>query len=273
MSTLDYFVGTDTVTKSPKTASFQPNARVIGFTAPVRIMVANAKGGCGKTTVATNIACYLARLHHKTALLDFDPQGSAIDWLQARDKHLPKIEGVAGFHKHSPVLTTRTWTQRVEANTHFIVMDTPAGLAGNELSDMIHQADMLVIPVIPSAIDIRAATGFIRDVLLSRAYRLQPKPIAVIANRVRKNTLIYSKLERFLKSLNIPFITALRDTQFYVRASEHGFGLVDFDQRDYKDVKEWKPLTEWVNRISDDILQQRPTTAIAPSTAISRHAQ
>lgn len=259
--------------KTPKTASFQPNVRVVGFTAPVRIMVANAKGGCGKTTVATNIASYLARQHHKTALLDFDPQGSAIDWLQARGDHLPPIEGVAGYQKHSPVLTTRTWTLRVEANTHYIVMDTPAGLAGNELSDMIHQADMLVIPVIPSAIDIRAATGFIRDVLLSRAYRIKPKPIAVVANRVRKNTLIYGKLERFLKSLNIPFITALRDTQFYVRASEHGFGLVDFDQYDHKDKKEWKPLTDWIDRISADVLQQRPTTAIEPSTALTRQAQ
>ena len=97
---------------------------------------------------------------------------------------------------------------------------------------------MIVIPVIPSAIDIRAATGFIRDVLLSRAYRINPKPIAVVANRVRKNTLIYAKLERFLNSLQIPFIAALRDTQFYVRASEHGLGLVDFDQQDSKDEKE-----------------------------------
>jgi chromosome partitioning protein len=111
---------------------------------------------------------------------------------------------------------------------------------------MIQASDFIIIPVIPSAIDIRAATGFIRDVLLSRAYRINKKEIAVVANRVKKNTLIYQKLEYFLNSLNIPFITSFRDTQHYVRASEHGLGLADFDQRDHKDNLEWRPMLEWI---------------------------
>ena len=132
-------------------------------------------------------------------------------------------------------------------STQRVVIDTPAGLHGNELSDLIAHTDILLIPVIPSAIDIRAATEFIRDVLLSQSYRKQPKPIAVIANRVKRNTLVYGKLEVFLKSLGIPFIATLRDTQFYVRASEHGFGLIDFDRQHEKDLEEWIPLMKWLN--------------------------
>lgn len=226
---------------------FRAHARVVGMTAPVRVMVANAKGGCGKTTMATNVASHFARQGELTSLVDYDPQGSSMDWLAARDVHLPTITGIPAFQKHAPQTSTKTWSLRVPANTSRVVIDTPAGLTGNVLSDLIQQADVVLIPVIPSAIDIRAATGFIRDVLLSRSYRMNPKPIAVIANRVRKNTLIYGKLEKFLNSLQIPFITALRDTQFYVRASEHGLGIVDFDQKDKKDTAEWMPLVEWLD--------------------------
>lgn len=235
-----------TDTETPQAST--PQVRVVTRTAPVRIMVANAKGGCGKTTMATNLASYFTREGQVTALIDYDPQGSSMDWLQARDEKLPTINGVAAFQRLSPTTATKTWSLRVPVSTSRVIIDTPAGLAGNELSDLIQASDVIIIPVIPSAIDIRAATGFIRDVLLSRAYRINPKPIAVVANRVRKNTLIYAKLERFLTSLQIPFVAAFRDTQFYVRASEHGLGLVDFDQKDAKDLKEWNALIRWVNQ-------------------------
>ncbi|ASP37799.1 partition-related protein [Bacterioplanes sanyensis] len=232
---------------------FRPCARVIGYTAPMRIMVANAKGGCGKTTLATNLASYCAE-QHQTALIDYDPQGSAMDWLKVRSPHLPHIEGVAAFKKHQPHLSTRTWSLRVAANTTRVVIDTPAGLHGHELSEMLQHTDVLLIPVIPSAIDIRAATGFIRDVMLSRPFRINPRPLAVVANRVRKNTLIYAKLERFLQSLKIPFITSLRDTQFYVRASEHGLGIVDLDDARERDGDDWRPLLNWLDSTAQQLV-------------------
>jgi len=230
-----------------QTTAENPNVRVVSQTQPIRVLVANAKGGCGKTTMATNIASYFATQSETTAIVDYDPQGSSIDWLSARDPHLAKITGIAAF-KHQTPNSTRSYSLRVPSATTRIVLDTPAGLTGHILSDMIQACDFIVIPVIPSAIDIRAATGFIREVLLSRAFRSNKKPIAVVANRVKKNTLIYQKLERFLNSLNIPFITSLRDTQQYVRASEHGLGLADFEQRDNKDILEWKPMLEWIEQ-------------------------
>ena len=237
----------DSTVSQKKDVTFQPNARLVSQVQPIRVLVANAKGGCGKTTMATNIASYFATQGEETAIIDYDPQGSSIDWLAARDPHLAKINGVAAYKNQNPG-STRSYSLRVPSNTSRIVFDTPAGLTGHTLSDMIQASDFIVIPVIPSAIDIRAATGFIRDVLLSRAFRSNKKPIAVVANRVKKNTLIYQKLERFLNSLNIPFITSFRDTQNYVRASEHGLGLADFEQRDNKDKLEWQPMLEWIEQ-------------------------
>ncbi len=243
-------------------------ARVVRQAMPIRIMIANAKGGCGKTTMATNLASFMSNAGHKTVLVDYDPQGSSMDWLQARDLHLPTITGLPAFQNMNSQGATRTWNLRVPVDTARVILDTPAGLAGNVLSDLIQQSDMVIIPVIPSAIDIRAATGFIRDVLLSRAFRLNPKPIAVIANRVKKNTLIYAKLEKFLKSLNIPFVAAFRDAQSYVRASEHGLGLVDFEQNDAKDSKEWQALLKWLDeRIAEKQAKSSTSTTTAPPPA------
>ena len=227
-------------------------ARVITSARPCRLMVANAKGGCGKTTLATNTAAYFAKQGGHVALIDYDPQGSSTQWLQARNDTLPNIYAVEAFRKFD-THATRAFQRKVPSDTSHVIIDTPAGLASNHLSDIIRQSDMIVIPVVPSAIDIRAATGFIKDVLLSPGFRAAPKPIAVVANRVKRNTLGYSKLELFLNSLHIPFVTSLRDTQHYVRAAEYGMGLFDFSQPSTKDIEEWKPLLSWLNTHIDKI--------------------
>lgn len=238
--------------------SFQSSVRVINQARPFRVLLANAKGGCGKTTLATNIASHFASQGEGTALIDYDPQGSSSDWLSARNSSVANITGIAAF-KNQHLNTTRSYALRVPATTTRIVIDTPAGLTGHGLSDMIQASDLIIIPVIPSSIDIRAATRFIKDVLLSPAYRTKKKPIAVVANRVKKNTLIYQKLERFLNSLNIPFIASFRDTQQYVRASEHGLGLADYAQKDNKDRLEWLPMIAWLEqqiRLQNQLLKK-----------------
>jgi len=221
------------------------HARVVAQVKPKRLLIANAKGGCGKTTIATNTASYFAKQGNKVAMIDYDPQGSSEQWIAARGHALPSIYSVAAFRKDA-TNTTRSFQLKVPINTSHIIIDTPAGVTGNVLSDHLRHCDLILIPVVPSVIDIRAATNFIKEVLLSPGFRIKPKPIAVIANRVKRNTLGYNKLEVFLNSLNIPFITTIRDTQQYVRAAEFGMGIFDFTQPQAKDLSEWQPLIKWL---------------------------
>ncbi|AJQ97751.1 ATPase involved in chromosome partitioning [Gynuella sunshinyii YC6258] len=220
--------------------------RVISKSQPVRILIANAKGGCGKTTIATNIASRYASSNLNTCLLDFDPQGSCMQWLRVRQSDQPEIHGVAAYQK-TPGQVTRTWQLRsLPINTNRIIIDTPSGINGPLLNDLIREADLILVPVTPSPIDIRATTQFIKDVLLSPAFRSKPKHIGAVANRVKRNTLVYAKLKLFLNSLKIPFIATLRDTQFYIRASEYGVGIHDLKNRQKSDEREWSPLMQWL---------------------------
>ncbi len=248
---------TSTSEKTMHPARFASNeVRRVKSLRRTHIMVANAKGGCGKTTLATNLASHFAHQGNNTALIDCDPQYSSLDWLAVRAESLPKIHGIPAVDKSSMMSRNLSWRMRVPPACNKIIIDTPAGFSGNELEDLVQQADIIIMPMIPSAIDIRAATAFIAEIMNSRAYKKNPKPIAVIANRVKKNTLIYNKLESFLNSLNTPFITALRDTQFYVRASEYGMGLADFAKLSLKDKREWQPLLDWIEQTTSSIHSQ-----------------
>ncbi|MEJ2043993.1 MAG: ParA family protein [Reinekea sp.] len=227
-------------------------ARVINLPKPKRILVANAKGGSGKTTIATNLSSYYAARNEHCALIDCDPQGSAIQWLQLRKSDRRKIHGVSAYKK-STAQVTRTWYLRsLPAETTKVVIDTPAGLSGMLLNDLVRECDVIVIPVTPSPIDIRATTHFIKELFLTPAFRAQPRRISVVANRIRKNTLVYSKLELFLKSLKIPFIASFRDTQFYIRASEYGLGIHDLKNSQTSDVSDWEKLVAWIDSFEDE---------------------
>jgi chromosome partitioning protein len=201
------------------------------------IMLLNAKGGCGKSTLASNIASYYASEGNQVALVDFDPLRSSLEWLAARPETVPEIVGIDGTEEG----------MRVPRNMDVAIYDVPAGLRGKELTAMVRRAETLIIPVLPSPIDIRAAAHFIGELLtVGKVSRHQTK-LAVVANRVRENTLVYHKLERFLKSLKIPFVTSLRDTQNYIRAEERGLGLFEMaPSLVEKDLEQWQPLLKWL---------------------------
>ena len=204
-----------------------------------RIIVINPKGGSGKTTVATNLAAYYASAGLSTVMMDYDPQGSTTRWLRKRGPGVPPIHGIAAFEKNARV--TRSFQLMLPTGTDRVVIDTPAALTAQEMPELVRGADAILVPVLPSDIDIHACSKCISDLLLVAKVRRSDNRIGVIANRTRRNTLV-------LGTLNIPVVTTLRDSQNYLRAAEQGQGL--HEMKNYlvrEDLATWQPLVDWVD--------------------------
>ena len=212
-----------------------------------RIVILNPKGGCGKTSLATNLASYFALRGPLPALLDSDPQGASMQWLEKRPKNRPPIHGIAAY-KHS-MNATRSWQLRVPHETRCLIVDTPAALVGPEIYDVIYDATNILIPVMPSAIDIRFAAKFIADLLLVAQLDRQEIQVGIVANRTRKNTISLQQLMRFLNSLRIPIIAVLRDSQNFVAAVDHGIGVYELPHsRAQQDIDEMAKIVSWLDR-------------------------
>jgi len=213
-----------------------------------RIIVINVKGGCGKTTVSTNLASYYATQGINTALFDYDPQGSSMRWLKLRADELADIYGVIA-HKNAAKAVTMSWQLRLPTETKRLIIDTPPGLTGSDLRDQLKGVDKILIPVLPSPLDIFATADFIRDLLLDIKVRVNKTSIGIVANRVKRNTVAFQSLERFLDTLNIPVVARLRDTQNYLRATEVGMGIHELKGKNiYVDKTHWKDMAEWIDQ-------------------------
>ncbi len=222
-----------------------------------RIVVLNPKGGSGKTTIATNLAAYFAANGRPSALIDVDPQGSSTRWLSKRPETAPAIHGINTFESHAGM--TRSFAMRVPAGVERVVVDTPAALKKHELAELTRGADKIVVPVLPSAIDIHAATRIVADLLLTAKVARNDGRLAVVANRVKRNTVVFRSLMRFLDSLEIPCAAELRDTQNYIRSAESGLGIPELSKADTaRDVAQWKRLISWV--------EDYPTARTVPPT-------
>lgn len=210
-----------------------------------RILVINGKGGSGKTTLSTNLAAWLAKRGETTVLVDTDPQASASYWLKSRPENLPKIFGVK-IEPNSRI--TRSFQWRAPKSTRWLITDSAPGLADNALNDMVQNHDLIIIPVLPSDIDIRASARFIGELLLTQTMRQKRRPIAVVANRVKQQTNAWERLQKFLLSLNIPYPATLRDTQLYVKAYGEGRGIADYHQQSHeRDRNDWDLILCWLD--------------------------
>jgi chromosome partitioning protein len=199
-------------------------------------VIANPKGGVGKSTLATNLAGLFARAGQAVMLGDVDKQQSARQWLAIRPPELPLI---------------RTWEVdrddivRPPKGTTHVVLDTPAGLGGKRLDAVLRIADKLLVPLQPSLFDINATYAFLRTVLEHK--RAGEFAIGVIGMRVREHTISNDRLHDWAATLRVPVVTWLRDTQNYVHMAAHGLTLWDVaPSRVERDLEQWQPLVEWV---------------------------
>ena len=205
------------------------------------IMVMNAKGGCGKSTLATNIASYFADEGYGVALADYDPQRSSIDWLERRPSNRAKIAAVKAYKdglRHAP------------RNADILVIDAPARSHGKELTDLVKHAETIIVPVLPSTIDMQASDRFIKELKAVGKVERKDAKIGVVANRVREYTLIFEELDEYLTSARVPYVAALREAQNYIRAYTRGLGIFELPEYlAWPDWEQWEPLTKWLRSV------------------------
>ena len=219
-----------------------------------RILLLNSKGGCGKTTLATNLAAYYAAHDMPTTIIDYDTQSSSIQWLKQRPEQLQGITGIEAHQVKTGV--TRSWALRVPEHTQRVIIDTPAGFSRLDLLVQARKANLILVPVLPSPIDIRAFGHFVKTLYFDPVVR-QKARIGVVANRVRHGTLVFNALEHFLKQINIPFVATLRDSQLYIKAANLGIGIHEYPaQNKTKIMQDWQTLIHWLENDYPD--EQEP---------------
>ena len=202
------------------------------------ILIANPKGGAGKSTLSTNLAGYLAQAGHRVMLGDTDRQHSAREWLKIRSAALPSISGWT-IEKDQPLRPPR--------DTTHVVLDTPAGLHGKALEKVLRQVNRVLVPVQPSLFDILATRDFLEALLQEKAVRKERTFVAVVGMRVDPRTRAAGELERFLSSCDLPVLSYIRDSQLYVQLAANGMTLFDLPpSRAERDLELWRPIVEWV---------------------------
>src|SRR5688572_19855887 len=208
-------------------------------------LVFNPKGGAGKTTIATNLASCFAAADIPTTLMDYDPQGSSMHWLRQRPAQSPTIWPANGAPERRDRL--RSFESYVPRETERLVIDAPAGASGMLLQEMLERAHCVVVPVVPSAIDLHATGNFLRNLFSSPRLRSGAVQLAVVANKVRRSMPAYRPLETFLQSANLRLLARLLDSDVFVRSAESGVGIFEMDENiSISERKQFMPIVEWV---------------------------
>ena len=228
-----------------------------------QIVILNPKGGCGKTTLATNLASHLALRGSRPLLIDNDPKGYTSRWLQSRPHDSLPIAGITCDLSGE---VAERGALRIPRQVDTIIVDTPAALADRDIAQLTNNADCILVPVLPSAFDVHSSTRFIANLLVMTEFE---RPVAVIANRTRQNTKSLDMLLRALTSLDTPTIAVLRDSQNYVHAADAGLGICELPySRVKKDLQQFAPIVDWL----DQHLTQRPKSGFLSALRHKRRA-
>jgi chromosome partitioning protein len=201
------------------------------------ILIANPKGGCGKTTLSVNIAGYLANRGNRVALLDMDRQQSAALWIETRPDDLPPVRAMK-------------YNNEPDSPSDWLVIDSSAGLSGSNLAySLIKQANKIIVPVVPSLFDLHASRDFLKELLEEKKVRNSPCHIGVVGMRIAPRTRAATVLEEFLDTLGLPILAYLRETQVYVNAAFEGKSLFDLPHHiAERELEQWEFLQDWIEQ-------------------------
>lgn len=200
------------------------------------VLIANPKGGAGKTTLSTNLAGYFANQGRTVTLCDLDRQQSALRWMSFRDPALPPV---TGYFAGSQVLLS------LPKDPDWVILDAPAGLQGFKLSDYLRVVDKIIIPVVPSVFDMAATEDFLS--VVRNETRGRRGVVGLVAMRVDPRTRAAAMLEEFLRHFDVPMLSYLRNTQNYVNVAASGLTIFDAPRsRHQKDIEQWGGVLRWV---------------------------
>ncbi len=206
------------------------------------ILVSNSKGGCGKTTIATNLASAYAQGGFNVVLADADPQKSAYGWCKRRAEKLPPVKGL-------------DWTRKIgklPSGTERLIIDAPAALSVDRFKALLKMADAVISPVLPSSFDRNATEGFIKRIEEVKPIRKNRKPLGLVANMVRPGTRAANRLMTFMDEIGYPPVTTLRTRAVYAEAAELGAGVFDRGDKSFRDLQtEWTPLLTFAETLRD----------------------
>ena len=207
-------------------------------------LVVNPKGGCGKTTIAINLAAAFAADNIPATLMDYDPQGSSLSWVRSRSPHAARINAANGAPEKFGRL--RSFEMYVPPPTQQLIIDAPAGASGLLLQEMVERAHCIAVPVVPSVIDIHATSNFIKDLVGTARIRCGEIRLAVVANKVRVTMPAYQPLLRFLESISVRLQARLLDSDAYLKAAEAGLSIFEYDpNQTVAERKQFTPIVDW----------------------------
>lgn len=211
-----------------------------------KTIIMNAKGGCGKTTIATNLAGIYSSYGYNTVLFDYDPQGSSTHWLKRRSESLPTIHGISPYQKGKAA--TKSWLLRMPSDAERAIIDTPAGLRAHEANDYIKDVNTIIVPVLASVIDVEASAAFIQELMRSPKIRSGQTQVMVIANRVKSRSPALRIMKEVFADMNIPIIARLKDTVSYVQGTDLGISVHELPASRAKSEKRaWHKLLKAID--------------------------